>query len=369
MRYVPSENYYARFRSRGKLVWKSLDTNKISIAQLRLTDLLGEYRARFAEWIRLTCTPSRTGRASTAVSKLNPRQIAAWPAGLRQLANDFPASLQRAGASAAILEEAMRVNAQQVEDRRGQVLRALRARRRVAADAVARADDLPTAHPATRQRDGEAMPPVVTPAAAVVLGRAPELAHRHDERFVEQTALVQVREQRGIGGVERRAEHIADALAEQVRARLELVRHRLQLAVSRAPYEGIVVEGDLRQRLASPVKLGEALFRLARTDALYVEAEVNERDIHELLDKRVGEIAFVSQPKLKFPVTIKRIEPAAVTKQAGNFYIVRLEFAGQPETWWRPGMSGLTKLEVGKRTPLWVATHRTVDFLRMFFWW
>ena len=26
MRYVPSENYYARFRSRGKLVWKSLET-------------------------------------------------------------------------------------------------------------------------------------------------------------------------------------------------------------------------------------------------------------------------------------------------------------------------------------------------------
>lgn len=162
---------------------------------------------------------------------------------------------------------------------------------------------------------------------------------------------------------------IAESLAEQVRARLELVRHRLQLAVSRAPYDGIVVEGDLRQRLASPVKLGEALFRLARTDALYVEAEVNERDVHEILNQRTGEIAFVSQPKLKFPVTIKRIEPAAVTKQAGNFYLVRIEFAGQPETWWRPGMSGLAKLEVGKRTPLWVATHRTVDFLRMFFWW
>lgn len=48
MRYVPSKNYYARFRSRGKLVWKSLETTKISIAQLRLADLLGEYRARDA---------------------------------------------------------------------------------------------------------------------------------------------------------------------------------------------------------------------------------------------------------------------------------------------------------------------------------
>lgn len=162
---------------------------------------------------------------------------------------------------------------------------------------------------------------------------------------------------------------IAEALAEQVRARLDVLRHRLRLAVSRAPYDGIVIEGDLRQRLGSPVKQGEALFRLARTDALYVEAELNERDVHEILDKKVGEIAFVSQPKLKFPVKVVRIEPAASAKSHGNFYVARLEFTGKPEAWWRPGMSGLCKIEVGKRTPIWVATHRTVDFLRLFFWW
>lgn len=46
MRYVPSETYYARFRCGGKLVWKSLDTTRISIAQLRLADVLREHRAR-----------------------------------------------------------------------------------------------------------------------------------------------------------------------------------------------------------------------------------------------------------------------------------------------------------------------------------
>jgi len=32
-------------------------------------------------------------------------------------------------------------------------------------------------------------------------------------------------------------------------------------------------------------------------------------------------------------------------------------------------MSGLCKIEIGQRTPIWVATHRTVDYLRLFFWW
>ena len=33
------------------------------------------------------------------------------------------------------------------------------------------------------------------------------------------------------------------------------------------------------------------------------------------------------------------------------------------------GMSGVAKLEVEKRNLLWVVTHRTMDFLRMYFWW
>lgn len=39
IRYVPSKTYFARFRVRGKLIWKSLKTDKITVAQLRLADL------------------------------------------------------------------------------------------------------------------------------------------------------------------------------------------------------------------------------------------------------------------------------------------------------------------------------------------
>lgn len=39
IRYVPSGTYYARIRIRGKLLWKSLKTDLISVAKLRLTDL------------------------------------------------------------------------------------------------------------------------------------------------------------------------------------------------------------------------------------------------------------------------------------------------------------------------------------------
>ncbi|MEW6156912.1 MAG: HlyD family efflux transporter periplasmic adaptor subunit [Verrucomicrobiota bacterium] len=162
---------------------------------------------------------------------------------------------------------------------------------------------------------------------------------------------------------------IAQALADQSKARLDQVRHRIQQAQLRAPFRGVVVEGDLRQRIGSPVKQGDALIRMARIDALYGEAEIHERDVHEILDRRMGQIAFVTQPKLKFPVRIERIEPAAVPKEGENVFLARLALSGAIEPWWRPGMSGICKVEVEKRTLLWILTHRTVDFLRMFLWW
>jgi len=129
------------------------------------------------------------------------------------------------------------------------------------------------------------------------------------------------------------------------------------------------VEGDLRQRVGAPVKQGDSLFRVARIDTQYVEAEISERDVHEILNRTAGEVAFVAQPRLKFPVKVVRIEPAAVAKEGKNVFTVRAVFSGPIQPWWRPGMSGVCKLGVEKRTLLWILTHRTVDFVRLWLWW
>ncbi|MEW6302145.1 MAG: efflux RND transporter periplasmic adaptor subunit [Verrucomicrobiota bacterium] len=162
---------------------------------------------------------------------------------------------------------------------------------------------------------------------------------------------------------------IAQALADQAKSKLAMLRYRLQQAAIKVPFNGVVVEGDLRERLGAPVKQGDALFRVARIDTLFVEVEVNERDVHEIQEKDTGEIAFVTQPKLTFPVRIVRIEPAAVPKKEQNVFLVRCAVEGAGENWWRPGMSGVCKLNVGKRSLIWILTHRTVDFLRLWLWW
>ncbi len=162
---------------------------------------------------------------------------------------------------------------------------------------------------------------------------------------------------------------IDEAQARQAQAQLDLVRYRLDHATIKSGLDGIVVEGDLRERIASPVKQGDALFKIARIDTLYAEADIPERDVKEILGRTRGEIAFVTQPKLKYPVTVEMVEPAAVTKKDGNVFLVRLKPDGGAMSWWRPGMTGLCKITAEKRTLYWILTHRTVDFLRLKLWW
>jgi len=161
---------------------------------------------------------------------------------------------------------------------------------------------------------------------------------------------------------------VAEAQARQARARLGLIQHRLAQAHLRSPFDGVVVEGDLKEHLGAPVRPGDPLFRVARLDRLYFECRVRETDIHEVRPGAPGEVAFLSQPRLKFPVRVERIEPAAQTHEGQNVYLVRCTTLDPLPEWWRPGMTGVAKLEVGHRTFFWILTHRTVDFLRLFFW-
>jgi len=165
------------------------------------------------------------------------------------------------------------------------------------------------------------------------------------------------------------AMRVALAMAEQSNARLDLVRLRLAEATLKSPFEGVVIEGDLRDRLAAPVKQGDTLLKIARLESLYIEAEIKERDVHEVLKKQRGEISFVSQPKLTFPVAVQKLEPAAFPRSEGNVFLLRCNFDKGIEPWWRPGMSGLCKVDVERRTLWWILTHRTVDFLRLKLWW
>jgi biotin carboxyl carrier protein len=154
----------------------------------------------------------------------------------------------------------------------------------------------------------------------------------------------------------------------QSAARLDLIRNQLTNAQIRAPYEGVVIEGDLKKNVGAPVRKGDLLLKFAKTEDAFIELEIDQSDVHEVQAGSKGEFALVGRPDQRFNFTIDRVDPVAVNREGRTVYLARARPDEGFEPAWRPGMGGSAKIEVGDRSLLWVMTHRTVRFLREFFW-
>lgn len=162
---------------------------------------------------------------------------------------------------------------------------------------------------------------------------------------------------------------IAMARAEQVRARIERVRFMLAQARLESPLQGVVVEGDRRELTAAPVTKGQPLFRVAATEGLYLSLLVADADIRHIQVGQRGSFALISQPSVRIPMEVTAVVPMATVEPGqGARFRVLASIHEDPRDWWRPGMTGVAKIEVGRRSWFWVWTHRLMDRLRLALW-
>jgi len=163
---------------------------------------------------------------------------------------------------------------------------------------------------------------------------------------------------------------IAQAKLDQSMAKARRIDYYLSQAQSRAPFDGVVVEGERKDLLGSPVKKGDRLFRIAKVEGLYATLMVSERQMRYITSGASGEVALLSNPQLSVPIRISSVIPVAQVKgQEGNQFMITAELLQPPLAWWRPGMTGLARIDAGRRNIAWILTHRVVDHLRMMFWW
>lgn len=161
---------------------------------------------------------------------------------------------------------------------------------------------------------------------------------------------------------------VALARQQQSASKLELLRHQLAHAKVKAPFEGVVIEGDLKRNLGAPVRKGDLLLKLANIGQTYLEIEIDQADVHAVTPGMRGEFAFVGRPELRYPIVVERIDPVATQREGRNVFLARARTEATFQPWWRPGMGGAARLEAGQRSLLWVMTQRTVRYLRHVFW-
>lgn len=159
------------------------------------------------------------------------------------------------------------------------------------------------------------------------------------------------------------AAQLAQAEAEMSLAEEKLARSRIV-----APFDAIVVSGDLRQTLGSPVERGKVLFELAPLDAWRLVIHADEREVRWLAAGQHGLLALASQPTTRLPVRVERVTPVAVAEDGRNFFRVEAKLETPDAAALRPGMEGIAKIETGPQRLLWIWTHSIVDWLRLFAW-
>lgn len=157
------------------------------------------------------------------------------------------------------------------------------------------------------------------------------------------------------------------AQMEQARAQLSLLEDQLARTKLVAPFDGVVVTGDLSQKLGSPVEQGEVLFEVAPLDAYRLIVQVDERDVRDIAVDQRGQLLLSSLPKDPLSFSVKNITPVSTAEEGRNYFRVeaRLDHT-LPRL--RPGMEGVAKIEVDERLLIWIWTHSVVDWVRMTMW-
>jgi multidrug resistance efflux pump len=160
---------------------------------------------------------------------------------------------------------------------------------------------------------------------------------------------------------------VNQAKAAEAQAQLTLIDDRLDRSRLRAPFDGVVIKGDLLQQVGAPVQRGEVLLTLAPDQRYRLIVEVDEREVAFVRPGLPGTLALAALPNERLDFTVLRVLPVAVAAEGRNFFEVEAQLVatGAPL---RPGLRGVAKIAVGERSPVWIAGHRIFDWLRITLW-
>lgn len=163
---------------------------------------------------------------------------------------------------------------------------------------------------------------------------------------------------------------IINARREQADAQLALLKQQIVHTRITAPFDGLIVSGDLSQSLGAPVARGDVLMEVAPLEKYRVVLAVEEGDIFYVKEGQSGQLALASVPGTVMPFVVEKITPVSTAAEGRNTFRVEGRLTGDTEAL-RPGMEGAGKVDVGQRKLIWIWGHKLTNWLllRAWRWW
>ncbi|NML45873.1 HlyD family efflux transporter periplasmic adaptor subunit [Ramlibacter sp. G-1-2-2] len=187
------------------------------------------------------------------------------------------------------------------------------------------------------------------------------------EKARAELDLAERKEREAVAGGKRVEMRLAAAQAAQARAQLDLAQEKLGRVQLLAPFDGVIVRGDLSQQRGSPVEQGKVLFEVAPLTAWRLILKVDERDIAWVEPHRQGELALAGLAGQHQAFEVKRVTSIASAEGGVNHFRAEADLRDAGASL-RPGMEGVAKIECGSASALWVATRRLADWVRLTAW-
>lgn len=160
---------------------------------------------------------------------------------------------------------------------------------------------------------------------------------------------------------------VDQAKVAESRAQLELAESQLERASIKAPFNGMVISGDLSDSLGAPVHRGGVLMVIAPHDSYRLIVEVDERDVADIKPGATGRMSLAALPGESLSFHTERVSPVAVTRDGRHFFELEGKLdATNPAL--RPGLQGVAKIDADSRTLAWSLSHRFLVWLRLGLW-
>lgn len=190
------------------------------------------------------------------------------------------------------------------------------------------------------------------------------------ERRKLEGEIAQLKSEYGtaLAGSDRGKLAVVMAQIEEAKARQALIDQQLERVRLIAPFDAIVIDGDLTQALGSPVKAGDKLLTLAPQNDYRVIVNVDERDIRFVAPKQHGRLTLAASPQDQFEIELRQITPMAQVVDGHNVFPAEAGIVSGPQELLRPGMKGVSKIDAGERPVFWVWMRRSIDWLKFQRW-
>jgi multidrug efflux pump subunit AcrA (membrane-fusion protein) len=182
----------------------------------------------------------------------------------------------------------------------------------------------------------------------------------------ERDKLLQ-RHREALAKHDRNSVAVLEPQIRQAESQLTLAEEKLARTRILAPFDGIVVSGDLSQMLGSPVEKGKVLFEIAPLNSYRLIVQVDERDVRYIAVGQSGIVALAGRPGDPVPMTLSKITPVTVAEEGRNSFRVEARLS-EVGLHLRSGMEGVAKIKSGRRSIVWIWMHPVVDWLRLAAW-